>query len=173
MSAPDRKTKGHGKRSGGEEDLDSFLSSELSRRRSQYRKVRCFRHSWPAQRTGIALMMLLLAGFLTVFSGWHLLSMFLVASDCGGAGSKNSGSTAQRAVALIDQLGGQYPSYNLAGNISPNYPFAKNTSETAKNAGFGFEYYPAETATMDFFANLPSHNYSIVILRTHGTGLVA
>src|SRR5260370_9347301 len=114
---------------------------------------------------GIALVILLLAGFLTVFSGWHLLCMFLVSSDCGGAHSENSGSTGQAAIALIDQLGGHYPNYDFAGNIGPNYPFAKNISETANNAGYGFDYYPAETATMDFFANLPSHNYSMVILR--------
>jgi hypothetical protein len=55
----------------------------------------------------------------------------------------------------------------------PNPTFAANISSTARNAGYGFQYYPPENATLNFFINLPTYNYSIIILRTHGTGLVA
>jgi len=107
--------------------------------------------------------MLILAGFLAILSGSHLLPLLLVSSSCGGSISTNTGSTPGRTIALIDQLGMEYP----------NPAFANNISQTAESAGFSFDYYPAKTATLDFFVNLPRHNYSIIILRTHGTGLVA
>jgi len=39
---------------------------------------------------------------------------------------------------------------------------------SAKNAGYGFDYYPANATTVDLFLNLPRMNYKIIILRTHG-----
>ncbi len=89
--------------------------------------------------------------------------MILSGSNCQGAPVKMANPTVQRDIALIDQL----------GFAQANPAFADNLSSTAKSAGYGFDYYPTGTASVDFFVNLPSHGYQIIILRTHGTGLVA
>ena len=107
--------------------------------------------------------MVILAGFLLVFSGSHLLPMILLGSNCGGSHPKTTNLPIQRNIALIDQLG-----LNLA-----NPAFVDNLSSVAKNAGRSFDYFPSGTASMDFFVNLPHLGYQIVILRTHGTGLAA
>ncbi len=145
-----------------EKALHSFLSTALRDRRSRYR-ITHLRAPQPRPRTGVVLLILILTGFLLVFSGSNLLPVLLASSGCSGAGAQNAGSTGNRAVALIDQLSLQYP----------NPGFVQNVSQTARTAGYGFDYYPPATATVGFFQSLPAHNYSIVILRTHGTGIIA
>jgi len=107
--------------------------------------------------------MIILTGFLVVFSSSHLLPMVLAGSNCGGANPKTANPPIQRDIALIDQL----------GFAQANPAFADNLSSVAKNAGYSFDYYPTGTASIDFFVNLPNRGYQIIILRTHGTGLVA
>jgi hypothetical protein len=107
--------------------------------------------------------MVILTGFLLVFSGSHLLPMILSGSNCKGVSVKTANPTAQQGIALIDQLG--------FGQANP--AFADNLGSMAKNAGYDFDYYPSGAASMDFFVNLPDRGYQIIILRIHGTGLVA
>src|SRR5439155_19434132 len=108
-------------------------------------------------------MILVQADFISILSRTQQLPLIQVSSSCGERITTNTESTPGRTIALIDQLGMEYP----------NPAFANNISQTAESAGFSFDYYPAKTATLDFFVNLPWHNYAIIILRTHGTGLVA
>jgi len=89
--------------------------------------------------------------------------MILSGSNCGGTQPKTPNPAIQRDIALIDQL----------GSDQANPAFAENLSSVAKNAGHTIDYYPTGTATVDFFVNLPSRGYQIIILRTHGDGLVA
>jgi len=107
--------------------------------------------------------MVILTGFLLVFSGSHLLPVILSSSNCKATSVKTANPTVQRSIALIDQL----------GSAQANPAFADNLSSAAKNAGYSFDYYPTGAASVDFFVNLPDRGYQIIILRTHGTGLVA
>ena len=164
MMASDRKNEDHSSRrhTRGEE-LDTFLSEELSRRRNQSGPLPAPRSLRSRPRTGIILLIMILAGFLIVFSGSHLLPVLLAGPNCSVIPASTENPTGQRSIALIDQMGSQYP----------NPAFASNVSLTAKTAGFRFDYYPPRTITVDFFVNLPNHHYSIIILRTHGTGIIA
>jgi len=51
----------------------------------------------------------------------------------------------------------------------PDPGFIQYVNASAIEAGFGLDYYPSEKAVVSFFANLPSHSYSILVLRTHGS----
>ncbi len=145
------------------EELACFIAYELSRQRDRYGKVGPSRALPHRHRTGIILLVLLLAGFLAVFSSSHIQSILSVASDCDSTVNKTQNQTGQRAIALIDGMANEYP----------NSGFIDNISSAAKSAGYRFDYYPSGNATVDFFVNLPSRDYSIIILRTHGTGVVA
>jgi hypothetical protein len=64
-----------------------------------------------------------------------------------------------RAVALIDQLASEYPDPSFVQSVR---------SETV-NSGLRFDYVGPNGATVDYFANLPSYNYGLIILRIHGS----
>ena len=102
--------------------------------------------------------MVILIGFLIVFSGTHLVPLLLAGPNYDGE-CLRANPNGQRAIMLVDQLGAD----------NPNPVFASNVSVSAKNAGYRFDYFPPNTATLGFFARLPLLGYSIIILRTHGT----
>jgi hypothetical protein len=60
-------------------------------------------------------------------------------------------------VAIIDQL----------SLTCPNQTFVQTSKKLFQDAGYTVEYIPGENVTVDFFRNLPAHNYSLIILRTH------
>jgi len=61
------------------------------------------------------------------------------------------------SAAIVDQL-----SLTL-----PNPGFVEAATRTLGQAGFAVDYYPGEQVTVDFFRNLPTHGYELVILRVH------
>ena len=69
----------------------------------------------------------------------------------------------QRRVALVDQLSLE----------DPDPGFVQNVTSSAASKGYSFDYFPPKMATVDFFVKFPSRGYSIIILRTHGAGLVS
>jgi hypothetical protein len=144
------------------EDLDGFISKEILERRPLYRKKSAKRLT-PTQRWGTVLVILILSAFLVIFSSAHLVPLLTTVSDCSGASSNGTAASNAKSVTLIDQLSTQYP----------NPAFSQNISETAKKAGYDFEYYDSSNTTLDFFVNLPSYVDSILILRTHGAQLAA
>ena len=150
-----------GKRARGEA-LYSFLSEELSRRRNQYVGFPNSRSLQARPRTGMVLLILVLSGFLVVFSGAHLVPMLLSDHSCGSSSLKSVNPIGQHSIALIDQMGSEHP----------NPAFVSTVSSVARAAGYLFDYYPPNTPTIDFFLNLPIRDYSVIVLRTHGTGLV-
>lgn len=55
----------------------------------------------------------------------------------------------------------------------PNPTFNQTASAILEEAGFTVDYYPGEEVTVDFFRNLPKHDYGILVLRVHsGIGVV-
>ena len=138
------------------EALQSLLSAELQRRRSQYRPLGRPR---PKRYNGRVMVMLVLAASVAVFPGVFLLA----GSSCWGSGSRQSNQSGRPSVALVDQLAIE----------TPNPGFVQSVNSSASAAGYRFDYYPPKTATVDFFVQFPRLGYSIIILRTHGAGLVS
>jgi len=138
------------------EALQSLLSAELQRRRSQYRPLGRPR---PKKYNGRVMVLLVLAASVAVFPGVFLLA----GSGCWGSGSRQSNQSGRPSIALVDQLAIE----------SPNPGFVQSVNSSASAAGYRFDYYPPKSATVDFFVQFPRLGYSIIILRTHGAGLVS
>jgi len=60
-------------------------------------------------------------------------------------------------AALVDQLSLTFPNQN----------FIDTTTEILEQAGYTVDYYPGEEVTVEFYKNLPTHGYKIIILRVH------
>ena len=63
----------------------------------------------------------------------------------------------QLRVAIVDHLSLTFP----------NQTFIQTATNTLKQAGYTVDYYPGEKVTVDFYRNLPTHGYSLIILRVH------
>jgi len=49
----------------------------------------------------------------------------------------------------------------------PNQTFIETATNTLKQAGYTADYYSGERVTVEFYRNLPTHGYNIIILRVH------
>lgn len=65
-----------------------------------------------------------------------------------------------RAV-IVDQL----------SLTAPNPNFAARATEMLEAAGYEVDYVPGEEVTVDYYRELPTHNYEIVLLRAHAAAL--
>jgi hypothetical protein len=72
--------------------------------------------------------------------------------------TKNPTSPQPKAV-IIDQLSLTFP----------NQTFVETVTNTLKQVGYKVDYYPGENVIVDFYRNLPTHGYSLIILRAHST----
>ena len=52
---------------------------------------------------------------------------------------------------------------------APNRQFKENAIDILKTAGYTVNYYPGEEVTVDFYRNLPTHGYRLIILRVHSS----
>src|SRR3972149_1506032 len=69
------------------------------------------------------------------------------------------GSTSEpRTAVIVDQL----------SLTQPNPAFIETATDTLEGAGYTVDYFPGEEVTVDFYRNLPTHGYDLVILRVHG-----
>ena len=49
----------------------------------------------------------------------------------------------------------------------PNQEFRDQTTETLEAAGYIVDYIPGEEVTVDYYRDLPTHGYDVVLLRSH------
>jgi len=70
-----------------------------------------------------------------------------------------SQESSQPKAAIVDQLSLTYP----------NQTFIEAATNILKQAGYIVDYYPGEKVTVEFYKNLPTHGYSIIILRVHSS----
>jgi len=68
--------------------------------------------------------------------------------------------------------GGQEPSHRAAivDQLSariPNASFVDSATSMLEQAGYSVDYYDADKVTVDFFRDLPTHDYDLIILRAH------
>lgn len=55
----------------------------------------------------------------------------------------------------------------------PNQSFVETATGILNDAGYTVHYYPGENVTVQFYRNLPTHGFSLVILRAHSTATMA
>ncbi len=60
-------------------------------------------------------------------------------------------------AAIVDQL----------ALTEPNPSFAEEATRTLQGAGYTVDYYPGEQVTVDFYRDLPTHKYDLLVLRAH------
>jgi len=86
-------------------------------------------------------------------------------------------STALAAGLLLSGVVGGGPSGPRAAIVDqlslsqPNPDFAGSATDILEQAGYAVDYFPGEEVTVDFYRNLPAHDYDLLILRVH-SGLV-
>jgi hypothetical protein len=68
-------------------------------------------------------------------------------------------SQSQPKAAIVDHLSLTFPNQN----------FIQTATNTLKQAGYSVDYYPGENVTVEFYRNLPTHGYSLIILRVHSS----
>jgi len=74
------------------------------------------------------------------------------------------------SAVLILLNSSQPPKAALVDHLSltfPNQSFVDNATEILEQAGYTVDYYPGEEVTVEFYRDLPTHHYELVILRVH------
>ena len=62
-----------------------------------------------------------------------------------------------KTAAIVDQL----------SLTQPNPAFAETASSILEDAGYVVDYYPGEEVTVEFYRDLPTHGYDLLVLRVH------
>jgi len=65
----------------------------------------------------------------------------------------------QLKAAIVDHLSLTYP----------NQTFIETVATTLVNANYTVDYFSGEKVTVEFYRNLPTHGYKLIILRVHST----
>ena len=105
------------------------------------------------QHTRSAVIVVILIVVISV-SGFFIYSM-LGSSSHGEEPNPTSGPKA----AIVDQLSLTFP----------NQTFNETATNILKQAGYTVDYYPGEEVDVEFYGNLPTHGYDLIILRVHST----
>ena len=69
-------------------------------------------------------------------------------------------TSSQLKAAIVDQLSLTFP----------NQTFIQTATNTLKQANYTVDYYPGEKATVEFYKNLPTYSYDVILLRVHSAG---
>ncbi len=64
-------------------------------------------------------------------------------------------------AAIVDQL----------SLTVPNPAFVDDATATLESDGYAVDYFPGEEATVDFYRDLPTHGYEVIVFRTHAGGV--
>jgi hypothetical protein len=62
-------------------------------------------------------------------------------------------------IAIVDHLASQWPDQS----------FNQTSQAILNQTGLKVDYYPPEEVTVDFYRDLPKHNYKLIIFRVHST----
>jgi len=108
---------------------------------------------------------LVIASLITVIgvSAFSLYSMLNPSSEGNPVDPslqfKPNNMDSQLRAAIIDQLSLTYP----------NQTFVETATTILNQAGFTVDYYSGDKVTVEFFRNLATRNYSLLIFRSHST----
>jgi len=81
----------------------------------------------------------------------------------------NQPSTDQTALVPSELRAAIVDQGSFSPVAGPNPVFIETATDILKQAGYTVDYYPSENVTVEFYRNLPTHAYSIIILRAHST----
>jgi len=73
--------------------------------------------------------------------------------------SQTVSSTSEPKAAIVDHL----------SLTCPNQTFIQTATNTLRQAGYSVDYYPSENVTVEFYRNLPTHGYKLIVLRVHSS----
>jgi len=79
-----------------------------------------------------------------------------------GCGAPGTDSIAEPRAAIIDQL----------FTIRPNQAFVDEATSVLEGCGFSVDLYQGDEVTVDFFRELPSYGYKLIIFRVHSGELM-
>jgi len=97
---------------------------------------------------------LVFVGIVAVFLG---VGLYFTIDHLIQATPSNSNQESVPKAAIVDQL-----------SISqPNQAFVEESTALLNEAGFVVDYYKGKSVTVKFYKNLPTHDYSLIILRVH------
>ncbi len=105
------------------------------------------------ERIGLAVTVAILTTFI---SGFLIYSMLTSSPQ-----NQEASSTSEPKAAIVDHL----------SLTVPNQTFIETAANTLKQAGYKVDYYLGEKVTVEFYRNLPTHDYNIIILRVHSTAI--
>lgn len=103
----------------------------------------------------------IIVSFITIISliAYHFSSQ----SSNSTSKQKSQPSSIVPKAAVVDHL----------SIYSPNQTFTRTTLRILTQAGFAVDYYEWQNVTVSFFRDLPTHNYTLIILRTHSAAVKA
>jgi hypothetical protein len=82
---------------------------------------------------------------------------FLIYSYLNPSSNQTTSSPSQPKAAIVDHL----------SLTAPNQTFIQTATNTLKTAGYTVDYYKGEKVTVEFYRNLPTHDYGLIVLRAH------
>lgn len=88
-----------------------------------------------------------------------ILSIIFIYSSQHSPLNPTINQTFQFKAAIVDQL----------SLTAPNQTFIETATNTLKQAGYTVDYYPSENVTVDFYRNLATLRYEIIVFRVHST----
>jgi hypothetical protein len=103
-------------------------------------------------------------GFRRLHLPLALVGVALLVAAAGGAlllAGRGGAPAGPPTAAIVDQL----------SLTQANPDFVASARSLLAEAGYLVDYYPGEQVTVDFYRNLPTHDYDLVILRVH-SGIV-
>ena len=99
-----------------------------------------------------------LAVAFAIFIGIICFSAFLISSFLSQPSTiQQTSSTSELKAVIVDHL-----------SLSrPNRTFIQTATDILEEAGYTVDYYEGEQVTVERYRNLPTHGYSLIILRVH------
>lgn len=94
-----------------------------------------------------------------VFATVMILTVFTYAFLSQSQNQTTNTDYSKSKAAIVDQLSLTFP----------NQTFIEAATTILEQAGYTVDYYPGEEVTVEFYRNLPTHGYSLIILRAHST----
>jgi hypothetical protein len=88
-----------------------------------------------------------------------IVSIRLIFSSLDSLPNQTVNLASELKAAIVDHL----------SLTTPNRTFVQTATNTLKQAGYTVDYYPSEKVTVDFYRNLPTHGYRLIVLRAHST----
>lgn len=73
------------------------------------------------------------------------------------AASDGGAPSGPKTAAIVDQLSLSFP----------NSSFVETATRVLEQAGYIVDYYPGEEVTVEFYRNLPTHGYDMILMRVH------